>query len=550
MALDVNSSLANSLFSGERAAASRAKTAEPSAANGKTASSSEASASFGSYVAGKPEATSAQAAARTTPAGTKKLMPGQIAGHQDTKVAGATAAQGVKEASATVASAVAAADATLVTSGEAAKAEGRRPIGEGESERRASMHSREGGEDIRPEAASGEEAATPQAENAQNEGASGEAPKGQGEQQSSSGEGSGDETLSEPGETAVPEASEAVAAPQPEAVLVAVAVPAVVTAPSTPVPSEPGIEAVGTVGATSAVPAEASLPVEAAQVPPVTNDSAPVTTSGITVAAPQAATAEAPVVAAEGETKADVSLKELMSAKAKTPVAETAKEGASSGIEAKEGRNPNGIQPAAEGLTDGLKAPAHEGPTLRGAIFSQVLEGFTPTHGVMRHHEPLLSVLDATPNASAAASRNVESQQRPTPLQMLPVEIGMQAVRGAREFQIRLDPAELGRVDVKLHINDKGEVNATMIVERPETLQMLRRDAQTLAQAFDQAGLKQGEDSLSFSLRGDGQHGQQQEQQGRAGRGPESDDPALNAQISDIVSRRVMIPNSSLDRMV
>ena len=91
----------------------------------------------------------------------------------------------------------------------------------------------------------------------------------------------------------------------------------------------------------------------------------------------------------------------------------------------------------------------------------------------------------------------------PTPIQMAPLSIGLMALDGAREFQIRLDPPELGRVDVKLTIADNGRVEASLVVDRVETLAMLQRDARTLERAFDQAGLTADSGSLSFSLRQD-----------------------------------------------
>jgi flagellar hook-length control protein FliK len=133
---------------------------------------------------------------------------------------------------------------------------------------------------------------------------------------------------------------------------------------------------------------------------------------------------------------------------------------------------------------------------------------------------------------------------------MLPIEIGMQAVRGVTNFQIRLDPAELGRVDVKLQIKENGEVNASLVVDRVETLQMLRRDASTLQQAFEQAGLKQSTDGLTFSLRGEGQPGQQQER-GRQGSSQAGlEDVGLQPQMGELVMRRALIPNTSLDLMI
>ncbi len=89
----------------------------------------------------------------------------------------------------------------------------------------------------------------------------------------------------------------------------------------------------------------------------------------------------------------------------------------------------------------------------------------------------------------------------PTPLHVLPIEIGLKALAGARQFDIRLDPGELGRVDVTLSISDTGEVSAKMVVDRVETLHLLQRDARTLERAFEQAGLKPSDAGVDISLR-------------------------------------------------
>lgn len=115
----------------------------------------------------------------------------------------------------------------------------------------------------------------------------------------------------------------------------------------------------------------------------------------------------------------------------------------------------------------------------------------------------------ATAPALPDAARAQVQTQPATPLPMVPIAIGLQALEGAREFQIRLDPDDLGRVDVKLTIADDGRVAASLTVDRVDTLAMLQRDARTLERAFDQAGFTSDSDSLKFSLRQD-QTGQQQ----------------------------------------
>ncbi|KPH80194.1 flagellar hook-length control protein FliK [Bosea vaviloviae] len=105
------------------------------------------------------------------------------------------------------------------------------------------------------------------------------------------------------------------------------------------------------------------------------------------------------------------------------------------------------------------------------------------------------------PQASAAPQAEDASASPPTPLHVLPIEIGLRALAGARQFDIRLDPGELGRVDVNLSISDTGEVTARLVVDRVETLHLLQRDARTLERAFEQAGLKPSDAGVDITLR-------------------------------------------------
>lgn len=80
-------------------------------------------------------------------------------------------------------------------------------------------------------------------------------------------------------------------------------------------------------------------------------------------------------------------------------------------------------------------------------------------------------------------------------------EIARQAANGVSRFQIRLDPPEMGRIDVRLDLDKSGAVNARLTVDRPETLDLLQRDARALERALGQSGLDQSKTNLEFSLR-------------------------------------------------
>ena len=90
--------------------------------------------------------------------------------------------------------------------------------------------------------------------------------------------------------------------------------------------------------------------------------------------------------------------------------------------------------------------------------------------------------------------------QAAVPLEALAIHIARKFEGGASQFEIRLHPAELGQLDISLSVADDGRVQAVLRAERPETLDILQRDARTLEQQLRQAGLDVGSNALSFSL--------------------------------------------------
>ncbi len=115
-----------------------------------------------------------------------------------------------------------------------------------------------------------------------------------------------------------------------------------------------------------------------------------------------------------------------------------------------------------------------------------------------------------TSGASAVPERAAAQAYAAVPLGQVPMTIGLRSLAGSSRFEIRLDPAELGRIDVRLDIDkERGSVTTHLVVERIDTLAMLQRDAGSLQQALSQAGLDPSEGGINLSLRGDGGGGGQ-----------------------------------------
>ena len=106
-------------------------------------------------------------------------------------------------------------------------------------------------------------------------------------------------------------------------------------------------------------------------------------------------------------------------------------------------------------------------------------------------------------------------------------DIARHAVAGINRFQIRLDPPEMGRIDVRLDMHHEGGITARLTVDRPETYDMLQRDARALERALAQTGLDQGKTNLEFSLRQNPFAGQNSNQ------GQRDDTPALFGDAED-----------------
>jgi flagellar hook-length control protein FliK len=112
------------------------------------------------------------------------------------------------------------------------------------------------------------------------------------------------------------------------------------------------------------------------------------------------------------------------------------------------------------------------------------------------------------PTAAAPTFTVVPATGAPVPVSGLAVEIAASAQSGKTRFELRLDPADLGRIDVRIDVDRNGQVTSHLTVEKPETLTMLQQDAPQLQQALNDAGLKTGSGGLQFSLRDQSSSGQ------------------------------------------
>lgn len=105
-------------------------------------------------------------------------------------------------------------------------------------------------------------------------------------------------------------------------------------------------------------------------------------------------------------------------------------------------------------------------------------------------------------NASAVPAKTVPTNEL---VDQIKVSISKAAKEGLEKININLKPKELGNIQVKLEVDHDGNMKASIIASRPETLDLLQKDASVLRQALADAGLKTGDNAFSFSYRGEHQ---------------------------------------------
>jgi flagellar hook-length control protein FliK len=111
------------------------------------------------------------------------------------------------------------------------------------------------------------------------------------------------------------------------------------------------------------------------------------------------------------------------------------------------------------------------------------------------------SLASAAPAAPTVTMRPNTPAQLVEGVSVLVVRAGKSAIN---EFVIRMDPPELGRIDVQLKMHEDGTVQAVIASDNASTYDLLRREASTIERALSDSGFRTGSDGLSFNLKQQG----------------------------------------------
>lgn len=122
------------------------------------------------------------------------------------------------------------------------------------------------------------------------------------------------------------------------------------------------------------------------------------------------------------------------------------------------------------------------------------------------------AIAGATGAASPAPAAPAESVRHAQPSlhlgdafgERMGVAIARRIGEGGEELVVRMEPAELGRVHVRLSFDEQGSLRAVLAAESGSVIEALRRDAGELARALGDAGVRTDAQSFRFDRGGNG----------------------------------------------
>lgn len=87
------------------------------------------------------------------------------------------------------------------------------------------------------------------------------------------------------------------------------------------------------------------------------------------------------------------------------------------------------------------------------------------------------------------------------------LEIAKRVSAGGEELVIRLNPAELGRINIRMSMNEHGQLRAIVAADAASVVDAIRNDVPELSRALEQAGIRTDGQSFRFDRGGNGDPG-------------------------------------------
>lgn len=119
------------------------------------------------------------------------------------------------------------------------------------------------------------------------------------------------------------------------------------------------------------------------------------------------------------------------------------------------------------------------------------------------YQSPALTITSLSNSVNIAIQAQSAGNPHPA-TQLVATTIQKAAAEGEnKNILLQLDPPELGRIEIRMSFGKDKSIKAVLVAEKPETVNMLQRDAHVLERALTDAGLD-ADGSLSFELAQEG----------------------------------------------
>jgi len=142
--------------------------------------------------------------------------------------------------------------------------------------------------------------------------------------------------------------------------------------------------------------------------------------------------------------------------------------------------------PAAETAAPPIQAAAPVPPDAAARVLSAVVDVALPA---------------ASPDTSPRSTADSPAHPASLAPQVAPALISLaRAPDGAQRMTLRLDPPELGQMQIRIERPQEAAARVEITVEKPETLTLLLRDQPQLQRALDQAGVPPDGRSVTFHM--------------------------------------------------
>ncbi len=157
---------------------------------------------------------------------------------------------------------------------------------------------------------------------------------------------------------------------------------------------------------------------------------------------------------------------------------------------------------ASNNLAGGQQALANGGQSSMGdsSNFTASQQALTQT----------VSHTTSTTASSGSSFQHYLNQTVTDPVEQVAVKIA-RGLKGKNQMTIQLEPAELGKVDVKIEWANRSGMQISIVAENKAALDALQKDSRALEQALQDAGISSDGLNLQFSLREQNQQNQNQD---------------------------------------